>query len=104
MRERQRSNQPWAIPLFGQSPYERLTRNGEKQKWREARHGKPIFIGVLVGAGRFERPTPCAQGNIAMHMRRATTSNKIKELRGNHLQSINRHVVNSVADRFIRFQ
>jgi hypothetical protein len=58
----------------------------------------------LVGAGRFERPTPCAQGNIAMLMRRTTTSNKIKELRGNHLQSINRHVVNSVADRFIRFQ
>ncbi len=33
-------------------------------------HGKLI---LLVGAGRFERPTPCAQGRCATRLRYAPT-------------------------------
>ncbi len=31
------------------------------------------FAGALVGAGRFERPTPCAQGRCATRLRYAPT-------------------------------
>jgi hypothetical protein len=51
----------------------------------------------LVGAGRFERPTPCAQGNMAMLISRAITSNAINELSRNRLQSKNSYVVIFVA-------
>jgi hypothetical protein len=32
-----------------------------------------IFLILLVGAGRFERPTPCAQGRCATRLRYAPT-------------------------------
>src|SRR5579863_9544085 len=33
----------------------------------------PIYLICLVGAGRFERPTPCAQGRCATRLRYAPT-------------------------------
>jgi hypothetical protein len=53
---------------------------------------------------RILKPDHCAQGIVATPMLAATTTDKINGLRRNHLQAESRHVANSVACRFIRFQ
>src|SRR5438552_8096248 len=41
-------------------------------EFREGRKGSKLLT-TLVGAGRFERPTPCAQGRCATRLRYAPT-------------------------------
>src|ERR1051326_603845 len=42
-----------------------------RRSWDIRSHCKPMIL--LVGAGRFERPTPCAQGRCATRLRYAPT-------------------------------
>src|SRR5215471_8665209 len=55
--------------------------------------GLPLETGkcfvLLVGAGRFERPTPCAQGRCATRLRYAPTSEASLIL--NHLRYYRHH-------------
>src|ERR1017187_10225600 len=44
---------------------------------RTSSNGRKLLI-LLVGAGRFERPTPCAQGRCATRLRYAPTYGKAR--------------------------
>ena len=59
---------------------------------------------ALVGAGRFELPTPCAQGIEIVSGSKATTSRDFNEMACDRLQSKNLHVVDSVAGSFLAVQ
>jgi predicted DNA-binding antitoxin AbrB/MazE fold protein len=58
----------------------------------------------LVGAGRFERPTTCAQGIEALAPLEAGTEFEFNEMACNRLQWRNLSVVDSVAGGFLGFQ
>ncbi len=57
----------------------------------------------MVGAGRFERPTPCAQGIEALFLASAQVI-MILTVTDNHLQSKIARVVVPVAAHFLRVQ
>jgi hypothetical protein len=59
---------------------------------------------VLVGAGRFEHPTPCAQGIEALVPAYAATGFEFNEMACNRLQCLNSDVVDFVADGFLVVQ
>jgi len=59
---------------------------------------------TLVGAGRFERPTPCAQGIEALYLLNTETWFEFNDVPCHHLQSQNSHVVDYVAGNFLGFQ
>jgi len=58
----------------------------------------------LVGAGRFERPTPCAQSIAALVPAYAATGFEFNEMACNRLQCLNSHVVDFVVDGILIVQ
>ena len=58
----------------------------------------------MVGAGRFELPTPCAQGIESLPPRKARTRLKVNEMARDRLQPRNPLVVDSVAGKFLSSQ
>src|ERR1700727_2833466 len=47
---------------------------GDCEEARQTSHGAVREDGIMVGAGGFEPPTPCAQGRCATRLRYAPTS------------------------------
>ncbi len=58
-------------PGFGTVLAQQRHRMGESDGAQD--HNSSRFSEDLVGAGRFERPTPCAQGRCATRLRYAPT-------------------------------
>ena len=58
---------------------------------------RPLKIKALVGAGRFERPTPCAQGRCATRLRYAPTSEASSIL--NHFHYLRHHAAAKIGSK-----
>ena len=87
----------WILEAFNSYKfvYRAISRSQEKSN---------NFIRIMVGAGRFELPTPCAQDIEALPPFNAGTTCEFNEVACNRLQSRNSPVVDSVAGKFLGVQ
>ena len=73
----------------------RHSQNHVHASLRAAGKSYPISLILLVGAGRFERPTPCAQGRCATRLRYAPTGAALLIL--NHSSTRRTHTTRKTA-------